>query len=174
MIMDKNELRIREQSLGLLSMLAIQFILGMILNLFVTLPKTHPGQTGNYFMRSLYGLEWAMTNGGGLVLLLHIIVAIALLLASFTLVFRTIRAKSTYWTVVSVIGALGVIVALTNGLAFLGYNSDAASFTMAMGFIVAAVAYGYGLAWESLHLPQRQIEKTPKQHASHNRPIHVH
>jgi hypothetical protein len=172
--MDKNELRIRGQSFGLLSMLAIQFVLGMILNLFVTLPKTHPGQTGNYFSRSVYGFEWAISNGGGIVLLLHVVVAIALLLASLSLVVRTINAKSSYWIVISIIGAIGVIVALTNGLAFIGYDSDVASFVMAIGFIVAGVAYGYGLGWESMHLPQKQAEETSEHHHSRNRPIHAH
>jgi hypothetical protein len=160
-----------------MGMLSVQFILGMILNLFVTLPKTHPGQTGNYFNRAVHGFGWAITNGAGIALLLHVIVAIGLLLGSLSLVVRTIYAKSGYWITISVIGALGVIVALTNGLAFIGYNSDATSFVMAMGFIAAAIAYSTGLAWGSVYFPKGQTAtktKTTGQQRRHNRPAYTH
>jgi hypothetical protein len=140
-------LKLRGQALGLLSMLAVQFILGMILNLFVQLPKTHPGISGGYLSRSIHGFGWAITIGGGIALFLHVIVAIGLLLGSFSLLVRAAAAKSGSWLLTSIIGALGVLAALTNGLAFLGYNSDVNSFVMAVGFIVAAVSYTTALSF---------------------------
>jgi len=169
-------MRIKGQSFGLLTMLAIQFILGMILNLFVTIPKVHPGQSGNFGSRSIHGFGWAITNGGGITLLLHVIMAILLLIASLSLVIRTISAKSSFWVGVSAFGAIGVIVALTNGLAFIGYDSDATSFVMAMGFITAAAAYSTGLAWSSMHTTQKSVKMGAKQplHRRHGRAILSH
>jgi hypothetical protein len=142
-----NQAKIRGQSFGLLVMLGIQFVLGMIINLFVKIPTTHPGTTGNFGSRAIHGFIWAISNGAGIALLLHVVVAIGLLLGSLTLVVRAAVARSPSWIAVSAIGALGIITALTNGLAFIGYNSDATSFVMATGFIVAALAYTFGLAF---------------------------
>jgi hypothetical protein len=142
-----SEAKLRGQSFGLLSMLTIQFILGMILNLFVTLPKSHPGMTGGYGSRALHGFVWAISSGGGIALTLHVLVAIGLLVGSLGLVARAAAARSMPWLTVSILGALGVIAALTNGLAFLGYNNDVASFVMAIGFIVAATVYSIALSF---------------------------
>src|SRR5437764_9678868 len=101
--MNKQE-QMRRQAIGLLSMLGIQFILGMILNSFVTLPKTHTGTTGNYFSRAVHGFGWAVSNGGGIILLLHVIVAIGLLLGSLSLLIRAISLKSQSWITGAVIG----------------------------------------------------------------------
>jgi hypothetical protein len=174
--MDKRVMKIQGQSFGLLIMLAIQFILGMILNLFVSLPKTYPGQTGNYFSRAVHGFGWAISNGGGIVLLLHVVVAILLLLASLSLMIRTAYAKNGFWVGISIVGAIGVILALTNGLAFIGYDSDVASFVMAMGFITATLAYGTGLAWGMVRVPQKQTKKQTESstHKGHSRPAYTH
>jgi quinol-cytochrome oxidoreductase complex cytochrome b subunit len=150
-----NQSKIRGQALGLLSMLAIQFILGMILNLYVKLPKVHPGTTGNFFSRAVHSFGWAVTNGAGIALLLHVIIAAGLLLGSLTLVFRAAAARSKPWLAVSIVGALAIITALTNGLAFIGYDNDTASFIMAIGFITATVAYTTGLAYSVMQLPAK-------------------
>lgn len=145
-------------------MLALQFLLGMILNLFVQLPTTHPGTSGAYISRSLHGFGWAITIGGGIVLFLHVIVAIGLLLASLSLVVRAAATKSGSWLLTSIIGALGVLAALTNGLAFLGYNSDVNSFVMAVGFMVAAVSYTTAL---SFAMSPAQASKAKLEEAKH-------
>jgi hypothetical protein len=96
-----------DAKLGLLSMLGLQFILGMILNLFIKLPKDSNS------------LTMTIKHGGGLVLVLHILVAIGLLIGSLILVARSYVVKSRPWIIASIVGALGVIAALTNGLAFI-------------------------------------------------------
>lgn len=157
--------KLRGQALGLLSLLGIQFVLGMVLNLFVQLPKTHPGITGSYISRALHGFIWALTNGAGVILLLHVVVAVGLLLGSLTLVIRTLITKDRSWIRVSIIGALGVLAALTNGLAFLGYNNDVNSFVMALGFMVAATSYSTALAFPVQSA--KATKRTPSKQASH-------
>lgn len=139
-----NEARLRRQSISLLSMLGVQFVLGMILNLFVTLPIARPGTSGTYWARAWHGIVWSLSNGGGIALLLHVLVAIGLLIGSILLVARAYRARNGSWEAMSTIGFIGISAALTNGLAFLGYNQATSSFVMAMGFMVAATAYSIG------------------------------
>jgi len=139
---------LRRQSLGLLTMLSVQFILGMILNLFVELPKNASlGSTLSH---------------GGIVLALHILVAIGLLLGSITLIFRSATAHSKSWLIASIIGALSIFVALTNGLAFIFNNDDVTSFIMAIGFIVAAAVYSTVLSFSEATTVTRIINNREK------------
>lgn len=137
--------KLRLQSIGLLSMLALQFILGMILNLFVTLPNKHPGQMGNYFVRSGHSFAWAISFGGGVALFLHVLIAVGLLTGSIAFVVRAAKAHSKRWLWVSSVGLLGIFTAFSHGLAFLDFNKDIDSFIMAMGYIVATVSYVAGI-----------------------------
>lgn len=148
--------KLRHQGIGLLNGLALQFILGMILNMFVNIPSKHPGQTGNYFVRSGHSLSWAITLGGGVTLFLHVIIAIGLLLGSTAFIIRATIAHSKLWLWVSSIGFIGIITAFSHGLAFLDFNKDVDSFIMAMGYIVATVAYVTGIFAEL----QAQTKKT--------------
>jgi hypothetical protein len=172
--MNGNVANLKKQSFGLLSMLTIQFVLGMILNLFVELPKIHPGVTGNFASRAYHGFVWAISSGGGIVLVLHVLVAIGLLIGSIALVARAVAAGSKSWLSVSIVGALGVIVALTNGLAFIGYDNDVSSFVMAIGFIVAATAYSTALSFAVSPETETEAAKSAQaQHVGHRlRPTH--
>lgn len=139
---------LRKQSIALLSMLALQFILGMILNLFVTIPNKHPGQFGNYFVRSGHSFAWAITLGGGVALFLHVLVAIGLLAGSIAFVVRAAKAHNKRWIWISSIGLVGILAAFSNGLSFLDFNHNVNSFIMAMGYIVATIAYSTGIIGE--------------------------
>jgi lysylphosphatidylglycerol synthetase-like protein (DUF2156 family) len=145
-----NDAKLRSQSLGLLSMLGLQFILGMILNLFIKLPKDSNS------------LTMTIKHGGGLVLVLHILVAIGLLIGSLILVARSYVVKSRPWIIASIVGALGVIAALTNGLAFIGNNNDVNSFVMAIGFMVAATAYSVTLSFNTYPINMAQPKEVKK------------
>lgn len=140
--------KLKHQAIGLLNGLALQFILGMILNMFVSLPAKHPGQSGNYFVRSGHSFGWAITLGGGVTLFLHVIIAIGLLLGSAAFIVRAAKAHSKLWLWVSSIGFVGIITAFSHGLAFLDFNNDVDSFIMAMGYIVATIAYVSGIFTE--------------------------
>ncbi len=136
--------KLRRQSIILLSMLALQFILGMILNLFVTLPNKHPGQVGNYFVRSGHSFAWAITLGGGITLFLHVLVAIGLLAHSIIFIVRAVKLKSKRWIWVGAIGLIGIMTAFSSGLSFLDFSKASNSFIMAMGYVIATVAYAAG------------------------------
>jgi hypothetical protein len=152
--------KLRSQSLGLLTMLSIQFILGMVLNLFVELPKN--ASVGS------------ILSHGGVVLVLHILVAVGLLLGSLALIFRASTAHSKSWLIASIIGALGVFVALTNGLAFIFNDDDVTSFIMALSFIVAATAYSTTLSFAEHPEDTRQLSRSEKSKGLNARVRHSH
>ena len=137
--------QLRQRSLILLILLAAQFVLGMLLNVFVTLPAKHPGQSGNYFVRSGHSFGWAITLGGGVVLFLHVLVAIGLLVNSLILLIQAVKAHHTLWGWIATVGLVSILAAFSNGLAFLDFNRSISSFIMAMGYIMATTAYTAGL-----------------------------
>ncbi len=61
----------------MLLLLAVQFLLGMVVNLFVQVPSVHPGVgASNYFQGVVQGVAWALVHAP-LGLLVHAIVLAA-------------------------------------------------------------------------------------------------
>ena len=139
--------RFRTLTVVVLGLLMLQFVLAMILNLFVKLSDTHPGYTGSYeyFSRSGHSYIWAITNGGGIALWLHALVGTGLLIGSVALLVCAIVAHHKRMIWVSSLGLLGIFGAFGNGLSFLDYNHEFSSFIMAIGFLVAFSSYAIGL-----------------------------
>jgi len=51
-------------ALAILILLALQFLLGMVVNLFVTIPKHHPGSNPpEYFGGVVRSVDWAILQG---------------------------------------------------------------------------------------------------------------
>jgi heme A synthase len=117
--------RIRMASLGALTMLIIQFILGVAENLFGTAPTA--AKSIGLFSSPL--------------LAIHVIMAILLVLAAIMLVVRAIQARITAALVTTVIGLLAILGAAGAGSSFTQSGANGASFGMAMGAAVAMLAY---------------------------------
>jgi hypothetical protein len=122
----KNLLRISRLGSAEIGLLGLQFILGMILNLFVGLPSNG----------SLTGIPPVYAA----VLLGHIIVAFALIAIGALLIVLGFQSKSKVAIVGSLIVLTGVAVAFAAGVIFLydGQN-NVYSFIMALGFLVSTV-----------------------------------
>lgn len=129
----------------MLGMLVAEFIIGMTLGLFIHLPESHPGTEGSFISRCVHGYGWAITNGGGMALTLHIIFATLLVLGSIATLIFSIAAKHKAWIIASVFGLVGVWVAFLTGLEFINSDNDKQSMIMALGFLLAFIAYGAGL-----------------------------
>ena len=114
-------------SLGMLGLLGVQFLFGMAINLFVTLPS--PG----------FGMA-EMMYGGPLVMI-HMMLGMILVLGALFAV--AVAAQYGYWAIVwAVISLGGILVAGVGGLIFLLDGlSVGASFLMAVGFLVAVTGY---------------------------------
>ncbi len=130
--------RMRVGLAAILSLLVVQFAIGMYLNLFVELPKIHPGTTGSYAP----SIPWALAGGAGVALALHVVIWIVLTLGGIALLVQGIRSRRMVFIVGNALGFLFLLTAGSGGLGFLNRADDLESFMMAGGFILACIAYG--------------------------------
>src|SRR5712692_8165732 len=132
--------------LAALIMLVIQFLLGMYVNLFVTIPTNHPGaKPPEYFSGVAQSVIWAITQSGLVFLILHAGFGLVIVIGAAFLLVQSIQLRGRNLILTSSFGALGVLIAGLNGGSFLNYNEDFSSMIMAAGFAVAVVAYVFGL-----------------------------
>lgn len=121
-------------SLGLITMLlGIQFLLGMYLNLYVTLPVgTH---------------TFASYITASPVIAAHVIVAFLIVILNFSAFFLAISARIGNMYILSVLLSLvSVVVAGISGMIFLmGGDNNAFSFIMAFFFILSFAFIGFGM-----------------------------
>lgn len=127
-----------------LLLLAIQFLLGMVANLFVQVPDVHPGANApEYFSGVAQGVAWAVVYSTPW-LLLHVVVGLLLGIAAFVLLGLAIASRRRAWIVTAILGWIGVIAAGFNGASFLNYGHDFSSLLMSIGFLLAVVSYAIG------------------------------
>ena len=132
---------------AILALLGLQFLLGMLANLFVTVPDAHPGRNApEYFSGVAQGVIWALGSAVE-ALRLHVILGLLLFLAALWLLALAIAARRRGRIVVAAVGLVGITAAGFNGASFMNYGHDFSSLLMALGFLLAAVAYviGYGM-----------------------------
>jgi len=142
-----NATKLRRLSIGLLAGYALQFLAGMLLNLFVTIPTSHPGRNAtNYFSGDLHGLGWALSGHGGWELSLHVYLAVVLVLGSVSLFILALAQHNKNWSIAIAIAALFTIGAFFNGLSFINYNKNVSSMIMATCWLVAVGSLVYGVA----------------------------
>ena len=132
-------------TLIILLLLAAQFLVGMLVNLFVVVPTNHPGaHPSEYFSGVVTGVLWVLGNGT-LWLRLHAIIGFALLLSSLILIGLAIASRRRAWIITSIVGLLGIVAAGFNGASFLNYGEDFSSLLMSIGFLVAVIPYMIGV-----------------------------
>jgi len=117
--------RIRYASLGLVSMLIIEFILGVAYNLYGTAPT--PKKSIGLFSSP--------------VLALHVVLGILLFLAAVMLLVRAIGARHRLAIWMAAVGLAGIIAAGGAGLGFAGNGDNGASLGMSIAFAVSLACY---------------------------------
>ena len=117
--------RLRGASIGVVVMLIIQFILGMIYNLYGTAPTS---------TKSI-GLFSSPT------IALHVIVGILLGLAAIAQLVRAIGARHSLTICLSALGLVFIIGAGFAGLGFSGSGAAGASLGMSLAFAAALACY---------------------------------
>lgn len=151
---------IRRHARGLLGGYALQFLVGMILNLFVMLPQAHPGSSGQeYFARSFHSLGWALSFGGGWQLALHTYIALGLVLGSLGLCVHARILHDKKWTILGATAALFTTGAFFNGLSFIDYNNDTSSMIMATCWLIAVGTVVAGLLTPPAVAPRADRKK---------------
>jgi hypothetical protein len=134
---------LRRRTAATLVLLAIQFLVGMSLNLYVTIPTHHAGAgSGPYLSGALASVLWSFTSGLPL-LIVHVVIGILLLLSAVELVVHAVRSRRGAVAVwLAAVGLAAIIFAGFNGASFLKYNLDISSMLMSVGFALAVVCYG--------------------------------
>jgi hypothetical protein len=126
-------------------LLLIQYLLGMVVNLFVALPARHPGAgAGDYFAGSASSLAWVISGGPGWAAA-HAAFGIALALAALAAIALTWRQGRRLATATSVLGALAILGAGFNGASFVDYGHDVSSMIMAGLWALALACYLTGV-----------------------------
>ena len=121
------------QGFGMCIALSLEFILGITTTFFVKFPDNAPKE-------ELWKFSWTQIP-----LALHIIFGLIIFVGSFVLVIRSIQLKNKHWTIASLVGIIAIIGSLFGGSTFIPTQKDIYSFIMAIGFIVALVAYFWGI-----------------------------
>jgi hypothetical protein len=138
--------RLRTLTAIILILLAAQFLVGMLVNLFVQVPAVHPGANApEFFSGVAQGVVWSLLHAP-LWLQVHSILGLLLLIASLVLIGFAIAARRRAWIIISVIGLLGIMAAGFNGASFMNYGHDFSSLLMSLGFLLATIPYVIGLS----------------------------
>ena len=139
--------RVRAIVVVMLLALFLQFLVGMWLNLFATFPQL-AGSSGNIMFGAMMGsMMGFMLSGGMSVFMVHMmmgLVILALAVVSLALFATSFSSeKKTSSVLLGVAGLGSIIFAGISGLYFMysGFSNDVYSYLMAVGFILAFMAY---------------------------------
>jgi hypothetical protein len=117
--------RLRMASFGAVTMLIIQFILGIVYNLYGTAP-TASKSVGLF---------------SSPVLALHVIMSLLLLIAAVMLLVRAVGARHRLTIWMSAVGLTGIVAAGGAGIAFAGHGAAGSSLGMSIAFAVSLASY---------------------------------
>jgi hypothetical protein len=138
----RSKRRMRAATLGMILALLIQFAAGMLVNLFTTIPSSHPGsQPPDYFAGSFESIRWAITQSGLAALIFHTAWGLLLVVNGVALILLARRVGIRSVTVAAALGFLFIVGAGFNGASFLDFQADYSSMIMATLFGLAMFAY---------------------------------
>src|ERR1700730_15678934 len=136
---------LRAMTLIILLLLAAQFLIGMLVNLYVTTIPSHPGvKAPEYFSGVVQGVAWALVHAP-LFLLVHAVVGLLLFLGALVILGLAIASRRRVWIISSIFGLLGIVLAGFNGASFMNYGEPFSSLFMSIGFLLAVIPYMIGI-----------------------------
>jgi uncharacterized membrane protein YoaK (UPF0700 family) len=131
--------------LGAILLALVQAGLGMVVNLYVTVPAHHPGpHSTNYFAGSLHSVAWAIAHGAAM-LALHATLGLALVVFAVVTAVHALRSARRAIATWSVLAWLFVIGAGFNGASFLDFAHNLNSLLMALLALAAIGCYATAL-----------------------------
>ena len=148
-------------------LLLVQYLLGMVVNLYVVLPGRHPGaRAGDYFTGAVSGLGWVISDGPGWAAA-HAAFGMALAAAALASLALARRQNGRTVLVLSVLGALAIVGAGFNGASFLDYGHAFSSVLMAGLWALALACYGACGILAARRLGDRQLSGAPADRRCH-------
>lgn len=138
----------------MLALLLVQFLVGMFVNLYVAIVPGHPGSSGSPIGGAVLGVAWAIAADGP-ALAFHTALGLLLMAGSLALLATAILAGGRALVATTAVGLLGVLGAGLNGIGFLNYGMDRATYLMSVGFSVAVAAYVATLFFATLPAVRR-------------------
>jgi hypothetical protein len=131
--------------LGAILLVLVQAGIGMDVNLYVTVPSSHPGaHPSNYFAGSFHSVVWAIGHGTP-ALVVHASLGLALAVLVIGVAGHALRLGRRAVSVWSVLAGLLVIGAGFNGASFLDFNDNISSLIMALLTLGALGCYSAAL-----------------------------
>jgi hypothetical protein len=126
-------------------LLLVQYLLGLVTNLFVSLPANHPGANSpDYFGGLVPAVAWVITQTP-IWSALHAALGLALILGALVLAVMSLRVRMPGYAATAIVGALAIIGAAFNGASFIIYGHDFSSMIMGGVWAVALACYALGL-----------------------------
>jgi hypothetical protein len=139
-------LALRRMTLLVAVLVVVQTAIGMVVNLYVTVPVHHSGaQPSNYFTGSLQSVAWALGHGA-VSLAIHATLGLALVAVAIWVAVRAVKLRPGWVGFTAVLGALLAIGAgFFNGASFLDFNNNISSLLMALLALGSLSCYLAGL-----------------------------
>jgi hypothetical protein len=142
---EKGRAALRRMTLAAAVLVVIQVAIGMVVNLYVTVPGHHPGaHPANYFSGSARSVAWAI-GSGPIALAVHGAFGLALIIVAAAVAVRAVRLRAGWVALSSVLAAMLVIGAGFNGASFLDFGGQAIS-SLIMALLALAALCCYLLA----------------------------
>jgi hypothetical protein len=131
--------------LGAILLVLVQAALGMVVNLYVTVPTHHAvAHPANYFAGSLHSVAWAIAHGPAS-LVVHTTLGLALVVFVVGTAVHALRSGRRAIGSWSVLAGLFVIGAGFNGASFLDFAHNINSLIMALLALAAIGCYATAL-----------------------------
>lgn len=120
----------------------VQIALGMVVNLYVTVPNHHSGANpSNYFAGSYRSVLWAISSSSA-TLVIHSLLGLLLIVMSISVAVHATITHIRRVTIYAVLGLLFVVGAAFNGASFLDFaGKDINSLLMALLALGALCSY---------------------------------
>jgi hypothetical protein len=136
---------LRRMTLAAALLVTLQTAAGMLVNLYVTVPTSHPGaHPGNYLGGSLRSVAWAVGHGP-VALAVHATLGLALVAITLWVALAAVRFGPRRVALAAMLGALFSIGAGFNGASFLDFNNAISSLIMALLALCALSSYLMGI-----------------------------
>jgi hypothetical protein len=128
-------------NIGACALLLIQYLLGMVVNVYVVLPSRHPGAgAGDYLSGAAAGLAWVVADGPAWAAA-HAAFGMALAATALAAIALAWRRGGSGGRAASIVGALAIIGAGFNGVSFVNYGHAFSSMIMAGLWALALACY---------------------------------